>query len=70
MSRMAGGESCMGFIHSKNLRAATRLIDLSVTEVNFKRSRCNMFFFFLMCDIYSLYLYLYRQLYFMFCSLK
>ncbi len=28
------------------------------------------FFIFLMCHVYSLYLYLYIQLYFLFCSLK
>ncbi len=62
----------MGFIHSKNLRATARLIVLSVMEVNFRMSRCN--FFFLMCHVYSLYIYiyiyLYIQLYFLFCSLK
>ncbi len=60
----------MGFIHSKNLRATARLIVLSVMEVNFRMSRCNIFFFFLTCHVYSLYLYLYIQLYFLFCSLK
>ncbi len=59
----------MGFIHSKNLRATARLIVLSVMEVNFRMSRCNIFFF-LMCHVYSLYLYLYIQLDFLFCSLK
>ncbi len=60
----------MGFIHSKNLRATARLIVLSVMEVNSRMSRCN--FFFLMCHVYSLYIYiyLYIQLYFLFCSLK
>ncbi len=36
----------MGFIHSKNLRATARLIVLSVMEVNFRMSRCNIFFSF------------------------
>ncbi len=58
----------MGFIHSKNLRA---LIVLSVMEVNFRMSKCNIFFFLLMCHVYSLYIYiLFIQLYFLFCSLK
>ncbi len=46
----------MGFIHSKNLRATARLIVLSVMEVNFRMSRCKIFFIFLTCHVYSLYL--------------
>ncbi len=44
MSRTEGGESCMGFIHSKNLRAAARFIVLSVMKVNFRMSRLNIFY--------------------------
>ncbi len=52
----------MGFIHSKNLRATARLIVLSVMEVNFRMSRCNIFFSCVMFIVY-IYLYLYIQLF-------
>ncbi len=47
----------MGFIHSKHLRATARLIDLSVMEVNFRMSRCNIFFSF-SCVMFIVYIYI------------
>ncbi len=60
MSRMAGGESCRGFIHSKNLRATARFVYffLSVMEVNFRMSRCNIFFPHVSC-LYSISIFVY-----------
>ncbi len=59
-----------GFYSFKEFEGYCSVDFLSVMEVNFRMSRCNMFFIFLTCHVYSLYLYLYIQLYFLFCSLK